>query len=265
MARQDVTILLLCTTFFSIYSLYLLDLPHIQSSPNIHRRQNSLDCSTDLSKDLYGLGVRLGYYFQWFSGWVSNNFIVEEMGGGLDANSIFLGSLIISILNTTKNNTLTQIDAFIMLQLCAGTIWSVLSVWGYRTCVYRKEGADGIRRFGGFGTHLRLGLAAAVAGYSIWFWTVGVRGIPRGGIDPYSGGVPSACTIVSVFNVPIAGPVRHAILGIGITSVIYNLFLTLIAPLAAITRIRKMISFMRSGQYASSSRLRYATGANQNQ
>lgn len=264
MARRDATILLLCTTFSLLYISYLIDLSHIHSPRNIHRRQK-LDCSTDLSKDLYGLGVRLGYYFQWISGWVSNNFIVEEMSGGLDANAIFLGSLIISILSTTKNNTLTQIDAFILLQLCAGTIWSVLSIWGYRTCVYRKEGADGIKRFGGFGTHLRIMLGAAVAGYSIWFWTVGVRGIARGGIDPYSAGVPSACTEVSVFHVPIAGPVRHAILGIGITSVVYTILLTLVAPLAAVTRLKKLVSYVRSGQYASSSRLRYATGATENQ
>lgn len=260
MARQDAAILLFCTTIFVLYGSYLLHRSHVYSLTSIVRREDRLDCAGDTSQDLYGLGVRLGYYFQWFSGWVSNNFIVEEIAGGLDANSIFLGSLIISILSTTKNNTLTQVDAFILLQLCAGTIWSVLSVWGYRTCVYRKEGADGIRRFGGFGTHFRLMLGAAVAGYSIWFWTVGVRGIPRGGIDPYSDTAPSACVKVSVFNVDIAGPVRHAVLAVGIISVIYTLLKIVVAPLAAITRIRKIISFVRAGQWASSSRLRYAPG-----
>lgn len=265
MARQGATVLSLCTTLFLLFNFYLLGVSSIQPGHSVPRRQNTIDCSTNLSKDLYGLGVRLGIYFQWFSGWVSNNFIVEEVAGGLDANSIFLGALIISILNTTDNNTLTQIDAFILLMLCAGTIWSVLSLWGYRTCVYRKEGADGIRRFGGFGTHLRLMLGAAIAGYSIWFWTIGIRGIAHGGLDPYSPDVPQACTDVSVFSVPISGSVRYITLSIGISSVVYTFLLTLAAPLAAVTRIRKMISFMRSGQYASSTRLRYATGASRSQ
>lgn len=263
MARTDTTTVFFCATILCVLTIYLVG-AFPKSHHTIQTRQADVDCTTPLAKDLYGLGVRLGIYFQWTSGWVSNNFIPDEVAGGLDANSIFLFALLISIVNSTSNDSLTQIDAFIMLQLCAGTVWSVLSIWGYRTCVYRKEGFDAIRRFGGFGTHLRLLLAAAVSWYSIWFWTTGLKGEPHGlsAFDPQNDPI---CGNVVVFGLPIAGPVKGVTLGICIASCVYNVLLTAAAPLAGITRIRKMISFIRAGQYASSTRLRYSTGASRKQ
>lgn len=263
MARRDSTTILFCATILCVLTLYLVGALPVGSRHV--KRQVTIDCTTPLAKDLYGLGVRLGIYFQWTSGWVSNNVIPDEVSGGLDANSIFLFALMISIVSTTSDRTLTQVDAFIMLQLCAGTIWSVLSIWGYRTCVYRKEGLDAIRRFGGFGTHLRLLLAAGVSWYSIWFWTTGLKGYPQGLYEFGKQPPDPSCANIVAFNLPIAGPVKGVTLGIGVASCVYNVLLTAAAPLAAITRIRKMVSFLRAGQFASSTRLRYATGATQQQ
>lgn len=264
MTRRNPTTVFICATILCTSTLYLVGGLPFQSQRDIQKRQTTRDCTTNLSKDLYGLGVRLGIYFQWFSGWVSNNFIVDEVAGGLDANSIFLFALLISIVKSTSDNNLTQIDAFVMIQLCAGTIWSVLSIWGYRTCVYRKEGLDAIRRFGGFGTHLRILLAAAVSWYSIWFWAVGFEPEPKG-LNPFDPQSDPACVQVTLFGLPISGPVRGVTLGIGVASTVYNLLLTAAAPLAAITRIRKMIIFLRSGHLSASTRLRYGTGATQKQ
>ncbi|KAJ9654128.1 hypothetical protein H2198_006808 [Neophaeococcomyces mojaviensis] len=267
MTRKDGALVLASAAiFFAVAIRAVFNTTPLPQQSILRTRQNvQVDCTTSLARDLYGLGVRLGIYFQWFSGWVANNFIVDEIAGALDANAIFLFALLISIINSTKVEDLTQIDGIVILLLCSGTIWSVLSLWGYRTGVYRKEGLDGIRRFGGFGTHLRLLLIATVGSYGLWYWIVGIKGLPAG-LDPY-GEVPDSCPkeYITIFGVPVGGRAAPFGTTISIAALTYSGIMTLAAPLAGLTRVMKMVSFFRAKQYASNTRLRYATGATEKQ
>ena len=232
----------------------------------IESRALSQDCTTALASDLYGLGVRLGVYFQWLSAWVSNSFIPDEIIGGLDANAMYLFALLISIVSSTSNTQMTLMDGLVLMWLCAGTTGSVMSLWGYRTCVYRKEGLQGIRKFGGFGTHLRLGLTVAVATYAIWYWTIAVQT----GDDymlPFGKEADASCqkTEVTVFGQNVQGKAQYFALTLSIIATGYCALQVLAAPLTLITRIWKMWLLWKEKSWASSTRLRFATGATQNQ
>src|SRR5437762_14283532 len=61
------------------------------------------------------------------------------------------------------------------MQLCAGYIFGILSLWGYRTVHYNREGPKAVRYYGRFGTHVRLTLATAFSIYGVWFWIYGIR------------------------------------------------------------------------------------------
>lgn len=266
MASQDGLVILILAAIFCLITIpTVLGVPDIQLHGRLLPRNTHDDCTTQLARDLYGLGVRLGVYLQWFSGWISNNFLVDEIAGGLDANAIFLFALLISMVSSTKSDAMTLMDGMIMMLLCGGTVWSVLSLWGYRTCVYRKEGHNAIRRFGGFGTHLRVLLAGGVSWYAIWFWVVGVKGLPRG-LDQF-GEVPPTCnkTEVTAFGTTLTGIASTFAFSTTIVSVAYSALVTLAAPIAALTRAKKMWKFLRAKQYASTTRLRFATGASQRQ
>ena len=266
MASRDGAVILVISTVFLVTTLSLTLASPKRINELQPRQQAIQDCTTNLARDLYGLGVRLGVYFQWFSAYVSNNFIVDEINGGLDANAIFLFALLISIVRSTRTEDMALMDGLIMLLLCAGTMWSVLSLWGYRTCVYRKEGPDAIRRFGGFGTHLRLLEGAGVSWYAIWYWTVGVKGLPQG-LPEFGDMTGQNCDKkeVVLFGQHISGIASNAALAVSGVSLAYSALITLAAPIAAITRAKKMWHFFRNKQYASSSRLRYATGLNHRQ
>jgi hypothetical protein len=134
-----------------------------------------LDCTTDFSNDYYGFGVRLGVYFSWLSSYFANLLLPSEIAGSLDTNSIFLLALIASLFNGTHLRQIQQIDALIIMQLSSGFLFSSFSIWGYRTSYYEKEGPAAIKRFGGWGTHCRLLLTAAISIYGTWFWWEGVR------------------------------------------------------------------------------------------
>jgi hypothetical protein len=108
----------------------------------------------------------------------------DEISGALDTNCIFLLALLISLFRGTMSNGLHQVDALIVLHLCSGFLFSSLSVWGYRTLHYQVEGPGAINRFGGWGTHIRLGLIAAISVYGTWFWWEGLEDGLRGAENP---------------------------------------------------------------------------------
>jgi hypothetical protein len=137
-----------------------------------------LNCSSKFSGDYYGLGVRLGIYFTWITSWLANTFVEEEISGALNANSMFLFALLVSIFKGTtvqSSDKLAYIDGLILMQLCAGYLFGIFSLWGYRTRHYSKEGPEAVRHYGRVGTHFRLGLATAISVYGIWFWAYGIR------------------------------------------------------------------------------------------
>lgn len=184
----------------------------------------SLDCSSQFSGDYYGLGVRLGIYFTWLSSWLANVFVPSEIAGALDANSIFLLSVLISIFYGTASHKLAFIDGLILMQLSAGYLFGCLSLWGYRTSHYAKEGPAGIRHFGRFGTHCRLLLAIAISGYGVWFWVEGIEdGLIR--VTDVDGNPrPCQCYPLYVFffgKLPVLGGIRYLYIVMATGSTIY--------------------------------------------
>ncbi|EXJ64485.1 hypothetical protein A1O7_00821 [Cladophialophora yegresii CBS 114405] len=132
-------------------------------------------CPVQGNADFYGMGVRVGIYFQWVTSWLANNFLPEEIIGSLDTNSIFLLALFSTVFTySLQGNSIRVVDVLLIHQLCTGFLFSVMSLWGYRTMYYKTEGPGGRRHFGGFGTHFRLVLMSAITAYGVWFWTRGV-------------------------------------------------------------------------------------------
>jgi hypothetical protein len=173
-SKQSFPLLLL----FSLFQVLALASPTPAESPTPSTTAEPLNCSSKFSGDYYGLGVRLGIYFIWLTSWVANTFIEEEISGALDANSIFLFALLVSIFKGSAVSgveKLAYIDGLVLMTLCAGYLFGTLSLWGYRTTHYQREGPKAVRHFGKIGTHCRLLLATAISIYGIWFWTYGIR------------------------------------------------------------------------------------------
>jgi hypothetical protein len=146
-------------------------------------------CQSERASDYYGLGVRLGVYFAWLQAWVANAVLPSQTAGALNTNTVFLLTLLVAMVNDSVTGQLSQVDGLILMHLCGGTIFGVLSVWGYRTRLYTQHGTGAIAHFGGFGTHIRMVAALAVSSYGMWFWSMGVTGglFPLGpgdGADP---------------------------------------------------------------------------------
>lgn len=153
-------------------------------------------CAITGNNDFYGIGVRMGIYLAWLTSWcvtyisafsktaicehnadhtrIANNFLASEISGSLDTNAVFLLAIFVTIMFNSIWHQLRMIDALVLLHLCYGFLFGVMSLWGYRTMYYHRTGPKGRGKFGGFGTHMRLFLMTAISGYAVWFWFEGL-------------------------------------------------------------------------------------------
>ncbi len=177
-----------CPQKFSLTVLFLIiiELIPVEASPvtvafyllqrNVTTENTEpLNCTTEFGADYYGFGVRLGVYFAWLSSYFANTLVPSEIASSLDTSSIFLLALLASLFKGSLTREIFQIDGLIIMHLSSGFLFSSLSIWGYRTIYYLKEGPQGIRHFGRLGTHCRLALTTAISVYGTWFWWEGVE------------------------------------------------------------------------------------------
>jgi hypothetical protein len=248
----------------SLASAAIVESPTSQLIP---RDEQPRECQTVRAPDYYGLGVRLGIYFSWLQGYIANTMLSSEVAGALDTNTIFLLTLVVAMIKCSMTGMLEQIDGLILMHLSAGTIFGVLSLWGYRTIQYVEEGPRAIRHFGGFGTHARLIVSLAVSIFGLWFWMFGVKGSlspmgPNDGMDPPN--APECGTLYTFMfaKVRADGGMRIFYIIVCICCIIYFGIMLLASTLAGYSRVSKMIELAQSKRWANSSRLRFATGFN---
>jgi len=220
-----------------------------------------LNCSSDMSNDLYGIGVRVGIYCIWLTSWLANNFVPSEISGALDANSIFLLALIASVIRGTSihgSQQLRYIDGLILMHLCAGYIFGCFSIWGYRSAMPVKEGRKGIRNFGGFGTHCRLVLCAVISVYGCWFWIEGVEdGLAW--ITKEDGSKKDECYPLTIFffaKLPVMGYSGVRIYYIVITTACALYF----GSMVVVAAVLKMVDIVKSGTVMGRGKGIYDTG-----
>ncbi|KAF2489232.1 hypothetical protein BU16DRAFT_567413 [Lophium mytilinum] len=82
--------------------------------------------------DLYGLGIRLGVYLQWVSTWLSISIDPDSAQETHDANSIFVFAIIIAVIQAAHQKSIKPVEAHLMLQICFGFYFTVLSILGIR-------------------------------------------------------------------------------------------------------------------------------------
>jgi hypothetical protein len=154
--------------------------------------------------------------------------------------------------------------------LFSGTIFGILSLWGYRTRHYFDEGPMAIRHFGGFGTHARLVLSLGISIYGLWYWVFAVKGslvamgspleVGDQAIDP-----PNSPDCVTLYTFMFAkvradGGLRIVYILICILCTIYFGIMLLASSIAGRARLQRMIGLAKQKRWADTSRLRFATG-----
>jgi hypothetical protein len=82
--------------------------------------------------DFYGFGIRLGFYFQWLSSWLLNTFSPKDANANHDTNSILVLATAIAIAAAFASESIKPVEAYIMIMICFGFYFTVLSSLGIR-------------------------------------------------------------------------------------------------------------------------------------
>jgi hypothetical protein len=161
-------------------------------------------CPFSGNADLYGIGVRSGFYLQWFSTLLITTFIPHEEVFIRVVNLLIQSAVFLGLLLTTIDNKIKAIETLITLWLLFGALSSL--------------SGDGILPFDHWSGRFRILFYSAVSAYACWFWFVGLDRIM----------VPDCIVIAFFGSTPIGGWFRTAgkvlsILGLIICAVFFFL------------------------------------------
>ena len=226
--------------------------------------EHHFHCRTPGASSFYGIGVRMGVYFAQLQAWVANTFLSREVASSGDRNTMFLIALVTAMIKSSIVHTLEQLDGLILMQICAGGMFSSLSIWGYRTKRYVEEGPTAIRWFGGFGTHARLLICTVISFYGLWFWVFGVTG----SLDPMSPHDdppnPEECSELFTFmfvKLAVDGPIRIFYIAFwSFWTLYYSTMLLAALFLGGYAKTATVVSLVRYRDWAGAARLRFSTG-----
>lgn len=155
----------------------------LQAQPAIVNRDlGQNQCIVEGNSDLYGPGIRLGVYLQWITSLIANHHAHESIRSNLETNTLFLLAIFIAAVVATAQSSLESAEILIFLHLCYGSIFSILSIWGYRI----RSQAEGAVRFPVAGSAFRLTLVTIISIYSIWCWFSGIRRATTEGCPTYT-------------------------------------------------------------------------------
>ncbi|KAB5554461.1 hypothetical protein GE09DRAFT_128641 [Coniochaeta sp. 2T2.1] len=144
---------------------------------------DAASCQVEGNKDLYGLGIRLGFYAQWISTLLITLFKHEDEPLYRVVNLILQLAVFVSVLFLTVRNTIYAFETIIAFWLLFGALSSLTG--------------DGISPLGTLSGLARILIYAAVSGYGVWFWFLGgLDSLPAtpcapvvflGRVSPYGG------------------------------------------------------------------------------
>lgn len=107
--------------------------------------ESDTDCpGFEGNSDLYGLGIRIGVYLQWYSTWLCITVDPETSGETHAANALFIFAILVALLQAISSQSINNIEAYLMLQICFGYLLTLLSVFGLRLQLLRPDSAQRI-------------------------------------------------------------------------------------------------------------------------
>lgn len=129
-----------------------------------------MQCSHAGNPDFYGLGIRVGLYLQLTTAILAKYLRPSAVSENLAANAVFLLALFIAVATATLVSELRPEEVIILLQLCFGFLFSVLSLLGSQVSLDRVWFLNNGTMHPSMASFSRLTLTTAICVYAVWFW-----------------------------------------------------------------------------------------------
>ncbi|TVY73587.1 hypothetical protein LSUE1_G006853, partial [Lachnellula suecica] len=142
------------------------------------------DCSFAGNADMYGLGIRIGFYCQWYSTILAVWIAPKEVPSLRLSNSLFVAATFLALIIQTAKENLRPVEIYIILLLTfGGYLYLVpLYIWRLLTgCTPRWDPSRYLRvKTGTVFSALNFALLISVSLFQIWFWFAKAR---RSGLE----------------------------------------------------------------------------------
>jgi hypothetical protein len=133
-------------------------------------------CTFEGNSDMYGLGIRLGYYLQWYGVILARWIAPSEVKGISFSIDIFVAATFLSLIILTANNveSLQPVETYIVLLLMFGSYLALVPIYLWRLLTACDPYWDPTRypivNTGALRANLSLLLLIGVLVFQYWFW-----------------------------------------------------------------------------------------------
>lgn len=132
------------------------------------------DCRLTGSPDMYGLGIRVGFYVQWYSTILGSWIAPSEVPGMRLSNSFFVAATFLALIIQVAKDNLNTVDIYITLLLIFGGYLYLVPLYIWRLVTGCEPRWDPSRysrvKNGPLFSSLNFMLLLAVSAYQLWFW-----------------------------------------------------------------------------------------------
>jgi len=137
-------------------------------------------CGFEGNSDMYGIGIRLAFYLQWFTS-ILAGWIARSEAPSIDfSTTVFIAATFIALIIQTVRNDLATVEIYIILLLCFGGYLYLVPLYAWRIltgCNPRLDPSRWTRvRPSKFFSFANFWILIAVTCFQLWFWFSAVQG-----------------------------------------------------------------------------------------
>ena len=133
-------------------------------------------CEFDGNTDMYGIGIRIGFYLQWYGTILASWLAPSEVQNLRFTISVFIAATFVALLIQVIRNVakLEVVEVYIILLLTFGYHLFLVPVYIWRLLIRCNPALDPTRYprvpTGAYYSALNFLLLVAVASFQLWFW-----------------------------------------------------------------------------------------------
>jgi len=146
-------------------------------------------CPFSGNADMYGLGIRIGFYLQWYGRILATTIAKSQIEGLRVSNSLFVAATFLALLIQASSNSLRLVEIYIVLLLTFGGYLYFVPLYAWKLltgCSTRWDPSRYPRgRVGKLFNTLNFLLLVSVSVFQLWFWTTAVLGSDSAGCVEY--------------------------------------------------------------------------------
>jgi hypothetical protein len=138
-------------------------------------------CQFDGNADMYGLGIRLGFYLQWYGAIIASWVARSEIQGLRITLAFFIAATFLALIIQTIQKNLQTVEIYIILLLTFGSYLSLIPLFAWRLVTkcdpYMDPSRFPVVDPGATSSDLHVLLLLSVVGFQLWYWFTQVPGL----------------------------------------------------------------------------------------